>query len=170
MASLTACKVGADQVVVVLGAGPMGLMHLKLAKWMGAVVIIVDLLEDRLDIAKDMGADHCINPTRTKHIEEIMKLTGNKGAQAVIASLGIPSVIEENLQLTGKGGTFNIFGGPPAGHTISVDPRWLHYCEINLTGTFAASPKDFEKSLGLIINNEITVDDLVTDRFTLDTF
>lgn len=170
MASLSTCKVGQGQVVVILGAGPMGLMHLKLAKWMGAVVIVVDLLEDRLAIAKDMGADHCINPTTTDHIEKIKKLTDNHGAQAVIASLGIPSVIEENLQLTRKGGTFNIFGGPPAGHTISVDPRWLHYFEINLTGTFAASPKDFKKSLDLIINNEIIVDDLVTDRFTLDTF
>jgi threonine dehydrogenase-like Zn-dependent dehydrogenase len=46
----------------------------------------------------------------------------------------------------------------------------LHYFEINLTGTFAASPDDFKKSLDLIINNEITVDDLVTDRFTLDSF
>jgi threonine dehydrogenase-like Zn-dependent dehydrogenase len=170
MASLTTCKVGPDQVVLILGAGPMGLMQLKLAKWMGAVVIIVDLLEDRLAVAKAMGADHCINPTTTDHIEEVKKLTDNQGAQAVIASLGIPSVIEANLQLTRKGGTFNIFGGPPAGQTISVDPRWLHYFEINLTGTFAASPDDFKKSLDLIINNEITVDDLVTDRFTLDSF
>jgi threonine dehydrogenase-like Zn-dependent dehydrogenase len=170
MASLTTCKVGPDQVVLILGAGPMGLMQLKLAKWMGAVVIVVDLLEDRLAIAKDMGADHCINSNTTDHIAEVKKLTGNQGAQAVIASLGIPSVIEANLQLTRKGGTFNIFGGPPAGHTISVDPRWLHYLEINLTGTFAASPDDFKKSLDLIINNEITVDDLVTDRFTLDSF
>ena len=170
LASLTTCKVGPDQVVLILGAGPMGLMQLKLAKWMGAVVIVVDLLEDRLAIAKEMGADHCINSNTTDHIAEVKKLTDNQGAQAVIASLGIPSVIEANLQLTRKGGTFNIFGGPPAGQTISVDPRWLHYLEINLTGTFAASPDDFKKSLDLIINNEITVDDLVTDRFTLDSF
>nr|WP_319392118.1 zinc-dependent dehydrogenase [uncultured Desulfobacter sp.] len=170
LASLTTCKVGPDQVVLILGAGPMGLMQLKLAKWMGAVVIVVDLLEDRLAIAKEMGADHCINSNTTDHIAEVKKLTDNQGAQSVIASLGIPSVIEANLQLTRKGGTFNIFGGPPAGQTISVDPRWLHYLEINLTGTFAASPDDFKKSLDLIINNEITVDDLVTDRFTLDSF
>ena len=148
----------------------MGLMHLKLAKWMGARVIVLDLLEDRLAIAKDMGANHCVNPSAVNHFEEVKKLTDNHGAEAVIASLGIPSVIEENLQLTRNGGTFNIFGGPSAGQKISVDPRWLHYSEINLTGTFACSTVDFKKSLELIINNEIKVDDLVTDRFTLDSF
>jgi threonine dehydrogenase-like Zn-dependent dehydrogenase len=170
MASLSACKVGAEQVVLILGAGPMGLMHLKLAKWIGAQVIIVDLLEDRLAIAQKMGADHCINPQTINHKEKVKRITGNHGAEAVIASLGIPSVIEENLMLTRNGGTFNIFGGPPAGQKISIDPRWLHYCEINLTGTFAASPKTFKKCLELIINDEISVDDLITDRFTLDSF
>ena len=170
MSSLSACKVASGQVVVIIGAGPMGLMHLKLAKWIGATVIIIDLLEDRLAVARKMGADHCISPAKTNVLEEVKKLTNNHGAEAVIASLGIPSVIEENLFLTRNGGTFNIFGGPPAGQKISVDPRWLHYCEINLTGTFASSVKDFKNSLELIINNDIYVDDLITDRFTLDTF
>ena len=170
LASLKACRVAPGQVVLILGAGPMGLMHLKLAKWMGAMVIIVDLLEDRLAIAMKMGADHCLNPSSADHMAEVRRITNNCGAEAVIASLGIPSVIEAHLPLTRNGGTFNVFGGPPAGQKISVDPRWLHYCEINLTGTFAASPKAFKSSLELIINNEVKVDDLITDRFTLDAF
>lgn len=169
-ASLTACSVQPGSVVVVLGAGPMGLMHLKMAKWAGARVISVDPLDDRLRTAKNMGADACLNPGDVDHIEEIRKITGGRGAETVIASLGIPAVIEQNLKLTRKGGTFNIFGGPPAGQTISVDPRWLHYGEIRLTGTFAASPVHFKECLDLIIRNEITVEDLISDRFDLDHF
>jgi len=169
-ASMKACKVESESVVVVLGAGPMGLMHLKMAKWAGARVISVDLLDDRLKTAQKMGADVCLNPNSVDHIDEIKKITGGRGAETVIASLGIPKVIEEHLKLTRNGGTFNIFGGPPAGQTISVDPRWLHYCEINLTGTFAASPSQFKECLDLIINNEIEVEDLISDRFELDNF
>lgn len=169
-ASLKACRVERESVVVVLGAGPMGLMHLKMAKWAGATVISVDLLDDRLQTARKMGADVCLNPNAVDHIDEIMKITGGRGAETVIASLGIPKVIEAHLKLTRNGGTFNIFGGPPAGEMIAVDPRWLHYCEINLTGTFAASPVQFKECLDLIINNEIEVEDLISDRFALDNF
>lgn len=169
-ASLTACNVEPGGVVVVLGAGPMGLMHLKMAKWAGARVISVDPLDHRLRTAEAMGADVCLNPNAVDPVEEIGKITGGRGAEAVIASLGIPSVIERNLKLTRKGGTFNIFGGPPAGQAISVDPRWLHYGEIRLTGTFAASPAHFRECLDLIIRGEITVEDLISDRFDLDHF
>lgn len=169
-ASLNACRVQGGDQVVILGAGPMGLMHLKLAKYLGATVTIVDILPERLAIATEMGADHCINSATSDHIAEIKDITGGKGAAAVIASLGIPSVVEENLKLTAKGGTFNIFGGPPAGQNISVDPRWLHYMEITLTGTFACSPDDFKHCLELIRTEAITVSDLVSDTFSLDTF
>ena len=169
-ASLRACKVQPGDFVVVLGAGPMGLMHLKMAKWAGAKVISVDLLDNRLAVAKKMGADYCLNPDKIDHKEEIKEITGGRGAEAVIGSLGIPKVIEENLTLTAKGGTFNIFGGPPAGQAITVDPRWLHYFEINLTGTFAASPDDFKACLELIAKGEIEVEDLISDRFSLDNF
>jgi threonine dehydrogenase-like Zn-dependent dehydrogenase len=84
--------------------------------------------------------------------------------------VGIPQVIEENLKLTRNGGTFNIFGGPPAGQMISVDPRWVHYGEIRLTGTFASSPTQFRECLDLIRSGAVEVEDLITHRFALDRF
>ncbi len=169
-ASLKACRVEPESTVLILGAGPMGLMHVKMAKWAGARVIAVDLLDRRLETAKRMGADFCLNPESVNHSDEITKITEGKGADAVIASLGVPQVIEENLKRTRKGGTFNIFGGPPAGRMISVDPRWLHYCEIQLTGTFASSPDQFRECVGLIHSGAVEVEDLISDRFEIDRF
>jgi threonine dehydrogenase-like Zn-dependent dehydrogenase len=169
-ASIRTCRVEPGSTVLIVGAGPMGLMHLKMCKWVGANVIAVDLLDGRLDTARKMGADHCLNPNDVNHVDEIKKITNGHGAETVIASLGIPEVMEEHLQLTRNGGTFNIFGGPPAGQMISVDPRWLHYGEINLTGTFAASPIQFRECLNLIKTGEIEVDDLISDRFELEHF
>jgi threonine dehydrogenase-like Zn-dependent dehydrogenase len=169
-ASLKACNVEPESTVLILGAGPMGLMHVKVAKWAGARVISVDLLDNRLETAEEMGADFCLNPNSVNLVDEVEQITDGHGAEAVVASLGIPQVIEENLKLTRNGGTFNIFGGPAAGQTISVDPRWLHYCEINLTGTFACSVKQFRECVELIATGAIDVDGLISDRFELDRF
>jgi L-iditol 2-dehydrogenase len=168
LAALRANRVQPGDTVLVIGAGPMGLIHLKVNKWAGAKVIMVDLLDRRLQVAEKMGADACINSGESDVGTEVSRLTGNAGAEVVITSLGIPAVIEQSLKLVRKGGTVNIFGGPPAGQLISVDPRWLHYFEINLTGTFAATPDDFRQALSLIAGGDIIMDDLISDRFILD--
>ncbi len=170
LASLQACGVQPESTVLILGAGPMGLMHVKMCKCAGARVIAVDLLDSRLETAGKMGADFCLNPESVDHIAEIKKITDGKGADTVVASLGVPRVIEDHLKLTRNGGTFNIFGGPPAGQMISVDPRWLHYCEIRLTGTFASSPDQFRECVKRIANGDVQVDGLISDRFPLDRF
>lgn len=168
IAALRTNKVKKGDRVLIIGAGPMGLIHLKVSKWAGATVIMADLLDKRLKTAEQMGADYCINVSENDLAEKVKEITQGTGAEVVITSLGIPKVIEDSLKLVRNGGTINIFGGPPAGHTISVDPRWLHYGEINLTGTFASTPDDFKKALELIANGEILVEDLISDRFTLD--
>lgn len=168
LAALRANRIKPGDRVVVVGAGPMGLIHLKVSKWAGAVVIMADLMDRRLQMASKMGADYCINVSEAKLEEEVAKITGGTGAEVVITSLGIPKVIEESLKLVRNGGVFNIFGGPPANQPITIDPRWVHYGEISITGSFASTPGDFEKVLDIIAKGEIEVEDLISDRFTLD--
>lgn len=168
LAALRANRVRPGDTVVIVGAGPMGLIHLKVNKWAGARVIVTDLLDRRLAVARQMGADLCIDSKNGDVAQQVAEATGGLGAEVVITSLGIPAVIEQSLKLVRKGGTVNIFGGPPAGQPITLDPRWLHYQEIVLTGTFAATPGDFRRTLALIADGEIEVEDLISDRFTLD--
>ncbi len=169
LAAAHACRLKKNDTVLVIGAGPMGLMHLKTARSFGCRVLIADLLEKRLALAAQMGADTCIHSGIENLQERVMALTDNRGADAVIISLGIPSVIEESLQLTAKGGVCNIFGGPPPCE-IKLDPRWLHYLEITLTGTFASTPALFKESLDRIQDRSIIVSDLLSHSFTLDNF
>jgi L-iditol 2-dehydrogenase len=168
LAALRANRIKPGDTVVVVGAGPMGLIHLKVSKWAGARVIMADLMDRRLKMAEKMGADHCVNVSQANLEEEVKKLTGGAGAEVVITSLGIPKVIEDSLKLVRNGGVFNIFGGPPANQPITIDPRRVHYGEINITGSFASTPDDFSKALDLISKGEIEVEDLISDRFTLD--
>jgi threonine dehydrogenase-like Zn-dependent dehydrogenase len=169
LAAARTCRLKKDATVLIIGAGPMGLMHLKMAKWFGCKVMIADLVDDRLSLAGKMGADHLINSGQDNLAEQVKTITDGRGADAVIISLGIPQVIEDNIKLTAKGGVCNIFGGPPPSE-IKLDPRWLHYMEVTLTGTFASTPADFKECLGLIKDKSIVVSDLLSHKFSLDNF
>ncbi|WP_449241285.1 zinc-dependent dehydrogenase [Desulfoscipio gibsoniae] len=168
LAAARTADIAAGDVAVVIGAGPMGLFHLKAAQWAGAQVIMADVLEERLNTARRMGANYCINTNNSDLVSRVGEITGGRGADLVIAALGIPAIMEKYLPAVRKGGIFNIFGGPPAGQPLTIDPRWLHYGEITLTGTFASTPADFHLALELITSGAIEVEDMISHRFSLD--
>ncbi|MCI5157821.1 MAG: zinc-binding alcohol dehydrogenase [Candidatus Electrothrix sp. AUS1_2] len=157
------------QTVLIIGGGSMGLMHLKTAKWSGCEVIVADIVDMRLAMAGQMGADHQINSATGNLHDDVMRITEGRGADVVIISIGIPDVIEDCLKLVARGGVCNIFGAAPDTE-VKIDPRRLHHQEITLTGTYASTPADFKKCLQLIKEEAIIVSDLISHRFTLDTF
>jgi L-iditol 2-dehydrogenase len=162
-------RIKEGQTVLVIGGGSMGLMHLKTAKWFGCQVIVADIVDMRLAMAGQMGADHLINSSTGNLHDEVMGITEGRGADVVIISIGIPDVIELCLKLVTKGGVCNLFGAAP-NTEAKVDPDWLHEREITLTETYASTPADFKKCLKLIEEEAIIVSDLISHRFTLDTF
>ncbi len=168
LAAARASGLTAGATVLVVGAGPMGLMHLKASLWHGARVIVADVRADRLAMAESMGASHCLDANDEGVVDQVCQLTGGLGADVVVASLGVPEVMERYFPAVRNGGVFNIFGGPPAGRPVPVDFRWIHYSEIILTGTFASTPDDFRQALSLIGSGEIAVTDLISHRFGLE--
>jgi L-iditol 2-dehydrogenase len=168
LAAARSGKLEAGDTLLVVGAGPMGLLHLKTGLWQKARVFMADIREDRLKMASSIGAANCINAAKVDVAAEVRRLTGGIGADMVVASLGAPDIMARYLPALRKGGTFNIFGGPPAGNPVNIDFRWIHYEEIVLTGTFASTPDDFRLALELIGSGRIEVDDLISHRFTLD--
>ncbi|MCI5221839.1 MAG: zinc-binding alcohol dehydrogenase [Candidatus Electrothrix sp. AR4] len=168
-AAARANRMREGQSVLIIGGGSMGLMHLKTAKWTGCEVIVADIVDTRLAMAGQMGADHQINSATGSLHDEVMRITEGHGADVVIISIGIPDVIEDCLKLIAKGGVCNIFGAAPDTE-VKIDPSWLHYQEVTLTGTYASTPADFRKCLQLIKEEAIIVSDLISHRFTLETF
>ncbi|MGO0806457.1 galactitol-1-phosphate 5-dehydrogenase, partial [Clostridioides difficile] len=97
-------KVG--DTVVVLGTGPIGLFSIQWAKIFGSIkVIAVDVFDEKLDLAKGLGADICINAKEKNIVEEIKRLTDGDGADIVIESAGTPLTCGQVLLLAKKGGT-----------------------------------------------------------------
>jgi len=156
-------------IVTVIGAGPIGLLHLLTAKRKGAGKIIsIDLVEERLNFARKLGADETVNAGKENVVEKVRRLTGGYGADVVIEAIGLPATWEQALKTVRKGGTVLEFGGCPPGTEIKVDTELLHYGEVTVRGAFHATPLHFKKALNLIASRTIDVRPLVTRKMKLE--
>ncbi|RJS69539.1 alcohol dehydrogenase [Candidatus Bathyarchaeota archaeon] len=155
--------------VTIIGAGPIGLLHLLTAKKFGAGrVISIDLVEDRLNFAERLGADETVNAGKEDVVERVRELTGGYGSDVVIEAIGLPSTWEQALKLVRKGGTVLEFGGCPPGTEIKVNTEKLHYGELTVRGSFHATPLHFRKALNLIASRTIDVRPLITRKMRLE--
>ncbi|WP_417911246.1 zinc-binding dehydrogenase [Candidatus Electronema sp. PJ] len=160
-------RIKEGQTILIVGGGSVGLMHLKTAKWSGCKVIVADKNDARLALAGQMGAAHLINSAKTSLHDEVMQLTGGKGADVVIISSLIPELVADCLRLTAQGGICNLFSSAPESEA-GLDQAVLTERQITLTGTCAATLGDFKKCLQLIKEEAIIVSDMISHRFTLD--
>ena len=167
IAAADQCKTKAGDTVVVVGAGPLGLLHTIISKALGADVVCVDVNEARLVTARKVGAQRVVNPEREDTLAVVRELS-ELGADVVIAAVGVPRVMESYLPLVRNGGVFNIFGGTPRGENMTVDPRWIHYGEIVLTGTFASSVQQFHRAFHFVEDHSEDVAAVISTRCGLD--
>jgi L-iditol 2-dehydrogenase len=158
--------IGRGDTVFVLGAGPIGLMHVQLAKVRGAGrVMVADTSPERLGRATQLGADQAI--TSADVVGQVKALTGNRGADVTIEAVGKPETWETAIRTTRKGGTTVLFGGCPAGTTASIDTGLVHYGELTLKGVFHHTPSDVRHALELISTGQVKVAPLITHRMGL---
>ena len=155
--------------VAIIGAGPIGLLHLLLAKRMGAgKVAISDFVEERLRVAKELGADETINAKSEDSVKEVMEFTEGYGADVVIEAIGLSATWEQALKMVRKGGIVLEFGGCPPGTEIKISTELLHYGQVTVFGAFHATPLHFKRTLALIASGTINVKSLVTRKMRLE--
>jgi L-iditol 2-dehydrogenase len=162
-------RVNMGDVVAIIGAGPIGLLHLLLARKMGAgKIIISDTIDERLELAQKLGADEIIDAKKEDTVGKTKQLTEGYGADVVIEAIGLPETWKQALKMVVKGGTVLEFGGCPPGTEIKVSTEQLHYGETTLLGAFHATPAHFKKILSLIASGAINVKPLISRRVKLD--
>ena len=153
-----ACVVlGADELrlargerVLVLGAGPIGLMFVALARAAGCEVTVAGRRAARLEAARRLGAGAVVDiGTGVDLAEEVKTRTGG-GFDAVVEAVGQPAVWEAAVELVRKGGRVNFFGGCPAGTRVSLDTGRLHYSSLTLLASFHHTPRTIRRALELI--------------------
>ncbi len=155
-----------DATVLVIGAGPIGLLHLILLKQKGAQVAVMDINKRRLDIAASAGANLCMNVQTVK--QGIAEFTEGIGVDAVFECTGMPEVWESSLFYTRKGGTVILFGGCISGTRVTYDADLLHYNEIALRGVFHYTPSDVRDAYGMLTGRMLDVKKLISGRYSLE--
>ena len=167
--SMGKSQVKAGQNALVIGAGPMGLLHIEGLKMAGAKNILVsEFNETRGQIAASMGAK-IINPGKTPDVKAAVKeLLNGESLDQIFVCVGIPSVVEDAMLLADKGATINIFGGLKSGCTITIDPNIIHYSEVKLVGTFGFSSQNFLDSAKYIAEGKVDLSNLITHTFKLE--
>ncbi len=152
-------------VVVVVGAGAIGLMHMLLAKHSGAgKIIIADVNWNRLKFAEKLGADVVVNSSEEDVSSRVLGETNGVGADLVIEAVGLPETWEQTQRLVRKGGKILLFGGPPKGTKFSADTYIIHYGEIRVQGSFHHTPQDVYTTLRLIESKRLPLKSLITSR------
>lgn len=164
--SLETCKVQPGGSLAIIGAGPMGLTHLLLARAMGvATIVISDVVPGRLKVAEKFGATVCVNPTVQSMKDVVLEATRGAGADAVILSVGNASAVADGLELVRKQGYYNLFAGFPPGNEYTLDANKIHYDEIFMTGTQNATPDHYIRA-SQMLRRMPQAEELLTNRYT----
>lgn len=153
--------------VVVHGAGPIGLMFVRLATLRGATVISVDQSPLRLEQAVGAGASVALDIgglDDASRLEAIRAHTpGGRGADIGIEAVGLPAVWEQTLDTVRPGGTAVWFGGTPKGAIVQVDSSRVHYEELTMKGVFHHAPRYVATAVSLLASGQFDGMSLISE-------
>lgn len=153
--------------VCIVGMGSIGLMTLQLLKLFGAHVLALDLLEERLELAKQLGADEVAYGNSSQLHKTINRLTENRGMDLVILSAGNQNIVQESLEWIRDGGSLNLFASL-SNEPVPINIDKLYHREIKIFTSYSPSPQDLAKAHELLINKKIKVKPLITHHLKLD--
>ena len=160
----------AGDTMVVIGAGPIGLMFMHAAELAGVHVIAVVKRDDQIAAAKLFGAASVVQIcTADDVIAATRALTPNgRGADIVIEAVATPATWEWAVEMVRKGGVVNFFGGPPSGTKVQLDTNRLHYGDITLKASFHHTPSTCRAAFELITSGRFKCAEYITGRAGLD--
>jgi L-iditol 2-dehydrogenase len=159
----------AGDSMVVIGAGPIGLMFMHVAELAGVKVIAVVKREDQMAAAKLFGASSVV---QVGAVEDVVAATraltpGGRGADIVIEAVATPATWEWAVEMVRKGGVVNFFGGPPSGTKVHLDTNRLHYGDITLKASFHHTPATCRTAFGLVTSGRFKCAEYITGRAAL---
>lgn len=160
-------KLRSGQNVLILGAGPIGLMFVALARHLGCNITVAGRRAPRLEAARRLGAAHVIDVGDGRAMVKRIREASKTHFDVVIEAVGKPDVWEAAVQLVRKGGTVNFFGGCPSGTTVSLDTSLIHYSNLTLLASFHHRPRTIRRALEFIEAGVIRAADFVDGECSL---
>lgn len=162
------CELQEDQRLLVIGSGPIGLMFTALARYVGCVVTFAGRGEQRLALARRLGAGHVVDVSGADDVVAAVRNGCTEAFDVVIEAVGKPATWDAALKLVRKGGTVNFFGGCPSDTSISLDTGLMHYSSLKLVASFHHTPAAIRQALGYIEKGLIRAADFVNGECKLE--
>lgn len=154
--------------VLIIGLGVMGMIHIMLARHLGAGRIIgVDLVEFRLHKARELGAD-VVDVNKGSLKKAVLSLTHGRGAEIVIVGPNSAEAMNTGLQCAAPGGTVVFFTPAQPGERLTINPNDLYFQDINIVTSYSCGPDDTRLSLEHIDEGVVKAEKLITHRFSID--
>ncbi|PKQ25547.1 MAG: alcohol dehydrogenase [Actinobacteria bacterium HGW-Actinobacteria-4] len=174
-----ACAINAQRIlgiedgdtVVVFGAGPIGAMHIRLARANGAgKIFLIDVNAERLKMTADaVHPDEVIDGSKVDVVERVLELTDGRGADAIITATAANVAQEQAISMAARNGKISFFGGlPKTNPFINCDSNLVHYRQLRIFGANGSSPDHNKKALEMIASGAVPVKDLITAHIPLD--
>ncbi|MHC1786277.1 MAG: zinc-dependent alcohol dehydrogenase family protein [Christensenellales bacterium] len=160
------CRIKAGANVLIIGAGPIGLMMLQLVRSAGAGKIVVsELLANKRSLAMKLGADLAIDPTQ----EDLPALLAREmvNVDCVIEAAGTKATQAAAIDLAGKAATVMLFGLVPPQTTLTIKPFEIFNRELTITSSFI-NPYTFDRAIRLLANKRVQLDEVITDIVPLE--
>ncbi|MEW6523524.1 MAG: alcohol dehydrogenase catalytic domain-containing protein [Bacillota bacterium] len=153
--------------VVVIGAGTMGLLNMRIAQLLGARVIVSEPEPGRREKALHLGAQEVIDPQAGAPEKAVKELTNGRGAEVVIVTIGLGDANEQGRKLLGKGGRFMLFASAHPATPLVLDPNDVHKKEHEFIGTEGKAFADFWRAVSILSWRLLDVEPLIQARFPL---
>lgn len=165
-------NIGSGDTVLIIGAGPVGTLHLELARSRGAdQIIVADISEERLNLIENFRPDLTINTSSQDLKAEVLKATMGYGPEVIITANPDPSTLVQSVEIARKGGRILIFGGLPKDNaTPGVNMNTVHYNALHLIGTTIFAPRHNAMALQLIASGGISAEKYISHRLKLIDF
>ncbi|MCL4396051.1 MAG: alcohol dehydrogenase catalytic domain-containing protein [Chloroflexi bacterium] len=153
---------------LVVGAGPIGLMHLQVAKLHGARVMVADLLPERLALAQKLGADAAFDNRSGDLPRSVKEWTNGEGVDAAVVTVASSPTVLQTAECLSDGARLNIFAGIYPKAPLEIDPNLIHYKELVVTGSADSTPNDMHWALQLIESGQVKVEELISHLLPLE--
>ncbi len=165
--AVVACAPEPDDVVLILGQGPIGLLFTMLVARTGATVAAADLIPERLELARRCGAHHAWHPGRTDVRAELDRLTEGRGADLVILAASAPGIVEKAIRYSRPGARLLLFAQTSQAERIEASGADICVGERTLFGCYSASVDLQKQSADLVFSGALPVEELISHRLPL---
>ncbi len=154
--------------VAVLGAGPIGNLVAQVARSAGAKVLVTDISDYRLDIARQCGLENAVNPQKESFKEAVRRVFGKQSFQVGFECVGVEATMTDAIENIAKGGTIVVVG--VFGEKPRVDLGLVQNNELNLVGTLMYKREDYLKAVELIESGEVITTPLMSRHYKMDEY